>query len=174
MTRRTKQLARVLVTALLTLAAGGCNLFDPLVSSQPISGAVEVGGEWLEITPPAPLKSVKVRQNVHVEISGLKSWDDGKQKVIVPEDGKIVTFADGRRGKIEARLFDDKGDSYELAIYGLSGGINLSRKRPPRSPDEPPTLEPDFPRDRVYTKLRVRSDVPFRSEKIEWVCTNPK
>jgi hypothetical protein len=162
------------MTALLTIVAGGCDFFDPLVSSQPISGALDVGGEWSEITPPAPLKSSKVRQNVYVEMSGLKSWDEESQKVIVPEDGKTVTFADGRRGKIEAQLFDDRGTSYELAIYGLSGGVNLSRKRPPRSPDEKPSLEPDFPRDRTYTKLRVRSDVPFRSEKIEWVCTNPK
>lgn len=162
-------LARALLIAWLTFVTGGCVIYEMYESSspayQPISGAVEIGTDWVEITPPTPLKSVQSQQYVSVEMKGADMWE---------EDLKTVKYKDGRKGKIEAFLFDEKGQSYELEIGGISGGVNLARKLPPRTPDAPPRVEPDFPRDRLYTRLRIRSEVPIRSEKIEWVCTTPK
>lgn len=155
--------------ALLALAANGCGIFEVFQSLTPtyqaISGPVEIGTEWVEITPPAPLKSVQSQQYVSVTMKGADTWE---------QDLKTVKYKDGRKGKIEAFLFDEKGQSYELEIGGIGGGVDLARKLPPRTPDSPPRVGPDFPHDRAYTRLRIRSEVAFRSEKIEWVCMTPK
>jgi hypothetical protein len=161
----------LVVASLLTLAAGGYVMYsidEAFFSSpvyQPISGAVSIGSDWMEISPPAPLKSVDMQQHVHLKMQGVE---------LAENDYKTVKYRDGRLGKIEALLFDDKGYSYELQIVGIGVGIYLSRKRSPRPLDAPPTHEPDFPHDRVYTKLRIRSDIPIHSDEIRWVCTHQK
>lgn len=158
-----------LLVVSLTCVAGGCvayAIYESLSSTiQPISGAVDIGSEWIEIVPPEPLKAMQVRQEIYLEIPGVTTWS--------VEDGKTVKYEDGRSGKIEGTLHDDQGQSYELAISGKSGGLYLSRKLPPVTYDSPP-LATRFPRDRSYSKLRVRSEVPVNSSKIEWVCSTPK
>lgn len=169
MNRTKKLFVCILLTASLTCVVSGClaydiyEFLDPTI--QPISGAVDVSNEWVNIVPPEPLKSIQVRQEIYLEIPGVSTWS--------VEDGKTVEYEDGRSGKIEGTLYDDQGQSYELAISGKSGGLYLSYKLPPITHDSAP-VSTRFPRDRSYSKLRVRSDVPVSLSKIEWVCSTPK
>jgi hypothetical protein len=159
---------------LIAFSLSGCGFLDNIFSNQAqlISGAVEVGNEWKEIVPPAPLKSVKTIQYVSLRMpeSVWKNadWDESDPK------RQTLKYGDGRTGKIEAILYDDKGASYELQINGKGGGFDLGRAVPARNPDAPPSNKPMFPTDRVYTKLKIRSDVPLNLEKIEWSGYNPK
>ena len=145
-----------------------------IFSNQPqiISESIEINPEWKEITPPAPLKSKTLIQNVSLKMPESvwreATWDESDPK------RQTLKYGDGKIGKIEAILYDDKGESYELQINAKGGGFQLGRKVAPRNPNEPPTNKPDFPTDRVYTKLRIRSDVTIRLDKIEWTGYNPK
>lgn len=144
------------------------------LSSQPqvISESIEIGTDWKEIVPASPLKSKNLHQSVSLKMPESiwreATWDESDPK------RQTLKYGDGKRGKIEAILYDNKGESYELQINAKGGGFDLGRPVKPRNPDEPPRNEPDFPVDTVFTKLRIRSDVPLRLDKIEWTGYNPK
>lgn len=130
----------------------------------PISGSVDIGSQWLEIIPPKPLKSIVKNHFVSVEMTGVDIF----ASIEGDSNNKTLVMKDGRKGKIEAFLFDDKGQDYELKIIGSGRGINLGRALAPRDANQLPSEEPDFPYERVYTKLKIRSEVPIYCEKIEW------
>lgn len=140
--------------------------------SQPISNAIEIGQDWQEIIPPEPLKSKTSIQYVSLRMPENvwrnADWDEADTS------HQTLKYADGTRGRIEATLFDEKGEAYALQINAKGGGFDLGRKLPPRNLNEPPKHIPDFPPDRVYTKLKIRSDVTLRLDKIEWTGYNPK
>lgn len=136
--------------------------------SQAISGAVEIGAEWQEISAAELLKASQPRHYVWLETGQIETFDSRD-----PEHQTVV-FKNGQRGKIEAFLFDDQGESYELMVGMTGGGIGLSRKLPPRATVEPPQTEPDFPLGRTYTKLKIRSSLPIHCDKITWIGSTPK
>jgi hypothetical protein len=160
------------IFSLFVFSLNGCEM--NFLSSQPqiISEAVEVGTDWKEIVPPTPLRSKTLVHNVKLimpdSIWREATWDESDPK------RQTLKYGDGKRGKIEAILYDDKGDAYELQINGKGGGFDLGRPVKPRNPNEPPRNEPDFPADRNFTKLRIRSEVPLKLDKIEWTGYNPK
>jgi hypothetical protein len=87
----------------------------------------------------------------------------------------VVTFADGRKTKIEATLIDDRGRSYPLrASFSSAGIIMVKPEGLLRDFKEPPTSQPDFPPDRKFTQLILRSELPIGLLSIEWVGNNPK
>ena len=143
------------------------------VPRQPISDAITIGSEWIEIVPPAPLIPYATLQEVILRFDNYdrKNFTDDLR-------GEILNLADGRKTKIEAFLFDDKGESYELQIMatgGEGGGFTLGRKMIPDIADGKPNYKYlDFPTDRIYTKLKIRSEIPIKCSKIEWICYNNK
>lgn len=143
------------------------------VPHQEISGSVTIGSEWTEIVPPVPLKPYATLQEVVLRFDDYdrKNFTDNLQ-------GEILNLADGRKTKIEAFLFDDKGESYELQIMGTGGeggGFTLSRKMIPDIANGNPNYKYlNFPTDRTYVKLKLRSEIPIKCDKIEWVCYNNK
>lgn len=144
------------------------------LSSQPqiISESIEINSDWKEIVLSVPLESKNLRQNVSLKMPESiwreAIWDESDPK------RQTLKYGDGKSGKIEAILYDNKGETYELQINGKGGGFDLGRPVKPRNPNDPPNNQPDFPTDRVYTKLRIRSDVPLRLDKIEWRGYDPK
>lgn len=90
------------------------------------------------------------------------------------ENDETLILEDGRRTKIEGFLFDDRGESYELHIVGRGGGIMLRRKISDKTTDaEPDYTSRNFPSDRVFTKLKIRSEIPLKCDKIEWINSKP-
>ncbi|MDQ6787990.1 MAG: hypothetical protein M3033_14385 [Acidobacteriota bacterium] len=174
MSKAEKKFVFILVL-LVIFSTGGCEkIMEKAVTTQgqQISGAIDVGSDWVEITPPAPLKSTASIQHVSLKMPEAvwrsADWDERDK------ERKTLKYADGRSGRIEAVLYDDKGEGYELYISGKGGGFDLARKLPARNLNEPPRTEPDFPADRLFTKLKIRSEVPLHLEKIEWVGYDPK
>jgi hypothetical protein len=159
------------VLILLCLMLAGCGLIKELTimnsDAQIISGSVKIDGEWREITPPAPLKSQVPVHKISIRTKEVATFDtdDGT--------GRTLKFKDGRSGKVEAILYDNDGNGYELKLAGIGGeggGFYLGINRPPRQPGSPPDKEPDFPYNQSYTKLKIRSEISFQCEKIEWIA----
>lgn len=152
----------------ILLVSAGCGVFGELKSTgrQPISEIIEIGPEWKEVTAPEPLRSVARIQKVSVRTEGVATLEQN-------DDGRaILRFTNGESGRIEATLIDDRGAEYELQIVGIGGaggGVYLGIKHDLREGSDPPASEPDFPRDRNYPKLRIRSDVRIQCDKIEWI-----
>lgn len=158
---------KIFAFILVLFLLGGCEILSPN-QTQPVSEAIEINSDWKEIFPPNPLKSkysvhhISLKLNQPVELDGNDP------------NNLTLKYKDGKSGKIEASLYDDKGESYPLQISGKGAGILLGRKLPPRDPSSPPENKPVFPADRVYVKLRIRSELPLQVEKIEWTGYNPK
>lgn len=172
MNKRQTIIFSISVIFFIVFSTAGCEMI--FLSSQPqiIAESIEIGTEWKEIVPPSPLKVKNLHQNVSLKMSESvwreATWDESDPK------RQTLKYGDGKTGKIEAILFDEKGESYELQINGKGGGFNLGRPVKPRNPDEPPNNQPDFPSDRTFNKLRIRSDVPLHLDKIEWTGYTPK
>lgn len=158
---------RNIFTLFMVLALGGCAQIYQTglvpIPAQPISGPVEIGPEWIEITPPKPLQ---VYASAFITIRGI-DYDSKKMHLAVPDPP--VYLKDGRVTQIDAVLFDDKGESYELSISALGNGIDFTRKPADiRKVGERFRWTPvAFPEDRRYTKLRLKSDIPVRCSQIE-------
>lgn len=147
--------------------SGGCSLFGELgaIVSSPkeVSGAIEIGNEWKEITPPETLRSTVKIHKFSVQTDDVKGYDTSDK------NAQTLEFENGKSGKVEAILYDDKGNEYNLGIVGVggkNGGFYLGKVH---EPDKRDLKEPDFPKDRVYKKLKMRSDVTFQVKKIEWL-----
>lgn len=143
------------------------------VPAQPVSGPIEIGPEWVEIIPPAPLKPYGTLQYL---VIGYHEYD--KNDYSAGRKGEILNLADGRKTRIEAFLYDDRGESYELQITGtggVGGGISLNRKLKMEVVDGKPEYTlPDFPNDRTYTKLKIQSEIPLKCDRVEWKGSSPK
>lgn len=161
---------RLFVLILSCVLFSGCDLLKEWLignsKAQPVSGAIQIGNEWREIIPPEPLKSVSLIHKVSVRTDTVETFDE------TDKTNRTIKFKNGQSGRVEAVLFDEQGSEYELRLAGIGGeggGFYLGRDVPPRNSNKPPDREPDFPFDKKYTKLKIRSSVPFQSKKIEWI-----
>jgi hypothetical protein len=161
---------KIICGVLLTMAFNfsGCGIFGELKTifsaPQKISGKVKIDGNWIEIIPPEPLPSTAGKHLVAVTTVAVRGYDE------TDKTGQTLKFEDGESGQVEAILFDDRGNEYQLgvvAVGGKAGGFYLGKIHDSgkRQADEP-----DFPHERTYNKLKIRSDVAFAAEKIEWTA----
>ena len=163
------------VFIILAVSSAGCNMIYknvPFVSipPQPISGAVEISGDWKEIVPPQPLEPLGATNWISLGYAGYKDFKSAK---INKEN--ILELADGRSSKVEAFLIDDQGKSYELELNQTSDGPKLYKKGETKIVDGIPDYSATkFPNDRKFTKLKIRSDIALKLEKIEWLGSNPQ
>lgn len=152
----------------MTLFSNGCGLFGELKAvlsaPQKISEEKEINKKWTEIIPPEPLRSTVKRHAVAVRTDAVAGFDE------TDKTAQTLKFKDGESGRVEAVLYDDKDHKYVLSIVavgGKDGGFYLGKKH---DPGDRNSKEPDFPSDRTYQKLEIRSDVAFRAKKIEWTA----
>ncbi len=144
---------------------------------QPISGPVEIGPEWLELTAPEPLIPYGKNQ---VIVIGFNDYD--KNGASWNEELELLNLSDGRQTRVEAFIYDDRSEEYSLTISGFggfNGGLWLSRKSEVNwdnvhNASNPEYSDVGFPQDRRYIKLRIRSEIPLKCDFIAWTGTNPK
>lgn len=144
------------------------------VPPQTVSGPVVIGSEWIEIAPPESLRPLGSTNWIQLGYKGFKEMKDTKIF-----DQSILEMADGRNTKVEAFLYDEQGSEYELELTQSSVGPELYKKGKVKWSGEPNFSQPDysdvkFPFDRVFTKLKIRSEIPLECDKIEWVGNKPK
>lgn len=136
------------------------------IPDQLVSGPVEIGPEWVEIVPPKPLIPYGIIMEVLIKFEKAEAKDIGTEY-----KSNIIKFPDGEKTKIEAILYDDSGKAYDLIVCGAGNGITFCRKDETEVPDGTPRPStPDFPEDRIYTKLRLRSEMPVKIDSITWHC----
>ena len=141
------------------LVLSGCGTINRWRSTTPaiVSDSIEIGSEWVEIIPPTPLISRSgTDQEILVYTEHDVDSDFGK-------DMKTLELKDGRTTKIEVYLYGEDGTEYELFINGDGGGAIWFARIPPNNKQGMIY----FPNGK-YTKLKVRSEIPIKVEKIEW------
>jgi hypothetical protein len=171
-----KRFTLVLFIFLFTIIGSNCQAiyetgFVP-IPDQPISDEVEIGSEWVELTPPKPLIPYGKSQSVEI---GFLDYDITKSS----RNHSILHLADGRQTRIEAFLYDDQGNSYPLQIGARGGGVNFFPRGEKKSADDPDFYLGEysftsFPTDRTYTKLRMRSEISLKCKYVHWEGSNPK
>lgn len=124
-------------------------LFNPYLDRE-IVGPTTVSSEWLEIKPKQPLSVERQIQYLILDVADpfepvYEQWS------LRLRDGTVV--------KPEVQLVDENGGVYDLTSPALDNkGIGFRNS--------------DLPRDRVYRKVRIRSDKPIRLSRIYWRCYN--
>jgi hypothetical protein len=116
---------------------------------------IDVTQEWQDFSPAKPLRIRRQTQRVDLNIVGYK-FDLGEQ---LPWK---VTLQDGTVVNPEVQVIDEYGNTFEMqdsTRVGDTVGLTPARRT------EGATT---FPNDRTYTKVRIRSDVPFRCSSIVW------
>jgi hypothetical protein len=139
--------------------AAGC---ASSAGEQLISGPTQIGPIWKEFVPAEPLRVIESQQEVFLGVNGVVDWD--------LLDSRFV-LSDGSSGRVDAWIHDDQGGEYELSLAGIGGrgGLYLTRKAILDPMRDRPRNGPVFPADRVYTRLRIRSDLPLDVHEILWV-----
>lgn len=125
---------------------------------------LRIGGEWREIIPPRPLRATE-----RIHAISIKTPDvEGRNRR--DKSGQSLEFTNGRTGRVEAVLYDDRGEAHRLQLVGTGNGFDLGVLDRPAENGSPARRPPDFPLDRTYRRLKIRSDVPFYAEKIVWTA----
>ncbi|HET9952939.1 MAG TPA: hypothetical protein VFQ61_00475 [Polyangiaceae bacterium] len=138
---------------LLGLLGSACSI------EQPVSGPIQLTGEWTSITPPEPLRVAgKLEQKVCLQIVGTVTDIDLGNGVML----------DGQRHVLGGAAIDNEQVEYTLGV-GELGPRGVCLYRPPQ--DTPPG--PDFPAQRTIIGLRLRSDPPLRVGAIRWRSYDP-
>ncbi len=117
---------------------------------------VLVSSEWTEITPSSSMKADRQIQAVVFIIDGYRhNVSDNKWQIKLLDETVV---------KPEVQIFDENGNVYDLHDSGRSNNdINFT-----------PESSAEFPEDRSYTKIRIRSDKSFKVSKVIWRNRNLK
>ena len=139
-----------------------------------IHGVIIVGSDWLEIRPEKPLEVSHRTQSILLYVADEhESYSGGDPTGM----SWAMRFPDGSLVRPEVQLIDEYGNVYELDAPGflgrdrtsgeLGGGMGFSR-----SFDQ--SIESNFPRDRVYPIIRMRSPRPIHVSRVVWMCRTGK
>ena len=131
-------------------------IYESKSVDQVVATDVLVSSEWTEITPDSLMKVNRQIQSLVFVIDGYKHDVSDKIWQIKLPDGTVV--------KPEVQIFDEYGNVYCLQDSGRSNNdINFT-----------PEGTAEFPKDKNYTKIRIRSDKPFQVSKVIWQNRNLK
>lgn len=128
---------------------------------QVVAENVRINSEWTEITPDKLLEPERQVQNIQLLIEGYKL------DIHNPDFGDIM-LSDGTKITPELEIVDENGKIYKLKESSRAGdliGYSVNDKIHGSSA---------FPKDLKYKTIRIRSDEPFRCEKIIWHDFNLK
>jgi hypothetical protein len=134
-----------------------------------IAENVTTSSDWLEITPTPSLKPSKQTQYITLDVEGAKRSvnPDGSSGYEIKDWSKIELL-DGTLISPDVQLVDEYGNTYSLrasmddyAGKGFTADFN-------------PSTGSNFPKDRAYRSVRIRSDKPIRCKRIIWHCHTGK
>lgn len=125
-----------------------------------LSGPVTVTSDWTELKAEKPLKADKDIQWVLLELEApfqenSRLGPDSKGGILTP-DGKVVNP--------EIEVVDQYGNTFSLIWSGTRGGGSGYHLAYPK----------EFPRDREYKMVRIRSSRPIKCKAIYWFCDSSK
>ena len=126
---------------------------------QMIAADLEISDKWIELVPDPPLCVVRQVPEMTLFIEGM-TGANLRQSL----NGKIQ-LPNGKFTQTQIEMYDDLGNPYYLRPSGgtLSQEVTVAFR-----PDE------DFPENRRFTKIRIRSDEPFVCKRVFWRNKNLK
>jgi len=127
-----------------------------------IHGPVTISDEWLEITPQEPLKAER-------EVSQIVLWFAEQTKVCSPRPRGIVGN-DGAVFEPEVEIVDQGGGVYKLKEDGL-GETGISYRWFGENNSQ---FNVSLPKDKTYTKVRIKSIEPIKCSSVVWRNNNPR
>ncbi len=133
-----------------------------------LSGPLTIDDQWIELQAKTPLKADKTFQYVVLELEPPFKFDllsDGRG----PDKGKGILMPDGEVINPEIEVIDQNGNSFRLIYAGGTGAF--------RSSDDTKYGYPypnELPRDRFYSRIRIRSHLPIKVKTIYWFCDSSK
>jgi hypothetical protein len=146
--------------ALLVIVGGLIYWFATSDSEQIVSGPVSLSSQWTEFVPQKPLRPLKQSQEIVLDVDPSEGLveDNLHLERIQLSNGSLllpqIQLVDS-----QGKVFDAEVSRYPVpSLYknGISGYVS------------------NLPRDREFTKVRVRSDSPVRLSRIVWHCHNGK
>lgn len=129
-----------------------------------LSGPVIIAEEWVELKPETPLRADKDLHMVLLELEPPFKYDfyhDGKG----PNKGKGILMPEGDVINPEIEVIDQHGNSFKLVWSGARRTL---------SPVYTLTSPNQWPRDREYKMVRIRSTRPIKCKAIYWYCESDK
>jgi hypothetical protein len=157
--------------SLFVVAGAGCLLLLLIVggfiyglatldSEEIVSGPVTISAEWLEFIPREPLRPRKDTQEIVLDV------DPSEGLIEDNSDPNRMQLSSGVLLRPQIQLVDELGNVFDAEVSrypvpsayknGLSGSVS------------------NLPKEREFTKVRVRSDSPVRLARIVWHCHNHK
>jgi hypothetical protein len=124
-----------------------------------IAADVLITSEWTEILPKLPLKIQKRLQRISLQIRCEQNLD---------QEEDIWFLANGTVIHPQVQIVDEFGNTYELE-GGQAGGHHKSLDIFVASSLGFSYKPGGLPKDRTYTKIRVRNDQTFLCPKIIWL-----
>lgn len=124
-------------------------MFHPYLDRD-VVGATSITSEWLEIIPKEPLHVERQVQYLVLDVADpfepvYEVWS--------------LRLRDGSLVKPEAQLVDESGNVFDLTSPALdTKGLALRNS--------------NLPVDRIYPKVRIRSNKTIRVSRIFWRCYN--
>ncbi len=123
----------------------------------PIAENIRVTREWTDITLSPALKATHKSQSLKLRIANFDLDSNPSVSEIKLQDGIVV--------RPEIEVYDETGQGQSMLHSGFG-----------RKYFDAAVFRPtgDLAADRRYSKIRIRSDVPFTCEGIYWVDYEPK
>jgi hypothetical protein len=129
------------------------------VVNQKIYGPVIIKDEWLEIIPKEPLKATR-------DVSEVILWFADRYEPKLELKG--VRSPDGRTITPEVQLVAQDGTTYQLTVSSLDEtGIGFRLHSFNSTPMS-------LPKDKIYSRVRVRSNSALKCSSIIWRNYNPR
>lgn len=129
-----------------------------------LAETVTIGEEWVELRPQPSLKAEKDLQMVVLELQPPLR-DDFYKEGNGPNKGSGILMPDGDVINPEIQVIDQSGNVFNL-VYAGSRRTTWPVYNLPH-PNE-------WPRDRDYTTVRIRSPRPIKVKAIYWYCESAK
>jgi hypothetical protein len=129
-----------------------------------LSGPVTVGSEWIEFHPRPSLKAEKDLQMILLELDPPFK-DDFYKEGSGPNKGSGILMPDRDVINPEIQVVDQSGNEYNLIYAGSRRTFWPVYNLPHPN---------NWPRDREYTTVRIRSPRSFKCKAIYWYCESAK
>lgn len=150
----TALLAIFVVSPALYLSLLGLLTVHSLHSEQRVAGRMTVASDWVEITPPRPLRPTKRSHEIVLDVAEpLPVEVDWHGRAVLP---------DGTALRPEVALVNERGEVVPVEVW---------RTPVPSRYDN--AISGHVP-DGVYVEVRVRCDQPLRLRRIVWHCWDSK
>jgi hypothetical protein len=129
-------------------------------SEQIVSGPTTLSAQWTEFAPRKPLRPSKQTQEIVLDVEPSEGLvEDNLHPERMQLSNGVFLHPQIQLVDSQGNLFNAEVSRYPVpSLYknGLSGYVS------------------DLPKDRTFTKVRVRSDSPVRLSRIVWHCHQGK